>query len=584
MAKVVHSESGIHSFRGHDDPPTPDAMHFSAENEASVGLARFSDTPEVDVVRRWADAERFSKVGTRSLPEQVTGALMREHVHIARIAHTDAIAGRTGEEPPGPGPGPGPKPKPPPEKIAELVVNVKDVDGKPVEGADVTAAGGKKTDKNGVADFGKVAPGTYDVKAEKPGHGKKKFDKVEIDEKKAVSVPDGKKTVVNLVQHPQCANVALFEGPTTRNKYFGFDHKTNIIASANDEYWLPTPDKGTLTMPGSKFTRDAARWVSIAVDQEIELEIEFAFKPAECIPCIANTSFEVIPANIAEVVTKKVTAKKAAFKIKGKAVGEAALKVKCDGKDQGWFYIWCQNEATIKIDIGVIKTALAPNQAYSLAALTSHFTDIYRQAVLKVDTFDLGVIDLTAAPGLAAIEATGYGTGGQFLDKTTPAGNTGYSNKQAVLNALHAAATASLNARVAAPLPRAGAYRMYWYVPTGGCSILGTVLNIGSKISFGFAADSATARNSMAHEFGHSLNLRHPSDGSSAAHYAAHNRSTLNTAVPAYTATNTEPASAVDTASSNVMANDPTNLMGYWSDRPNRKPLRYHQWKIASRT
>jgi hypothetical protein len=32
------------------------------------------------------------------------------------------------------------------------------------------------------------------------------------------------------------------------------------------------------------------------------------------------------------------------------------------------------------------------------------------------------------------------------------------------------------------------------------------------------------------------------------------------------------------------MANDPTNLMGYWSDRPNRKPLRYHQWKAASRS
>jgi hypothetical protein len=54
--------------------------------------------------------------------------------------------------------------------------------------------------------------------------------------------------------------------------------------------------------------------------------------------------------------------------------------------------------------------------------------------------------------------------------------------------------------------------------------------------------------------------------------------------VPANPATNTEPSSASDTASSTVMANDPTNLMGYWSDRPNRKPLRYHQWKAASRS
>jgi hypothetical protein len=583
MAKIVHSESANFALLGRQDPTGErDLMRFVDPNEATVGMRRVAETPEVDIIRRWAHREEFTHANTRNLIEQVAGALIDEFVHVAKVAHDAAIAGFAGEDP---GPDPDnnrPKPKPLPEKIAELLVNVKDVDGKPVEGADVTAAGGKKTDKNGVADFGKVSPGTYDVKAEKPGHGKKKFDKVEFDEKKAVSVPDGKKTVVDLIQHPQCANTAIFEGNTTRSKYFGFDHKTNLIAAANDEYWLPTPDKGTLTMPGSKFTRDAARWVSIAVDQEVELEIEFAFKPAECIPCIANTTFEVIPANIAEVVTTKVTAKKAAFKIKGKAVGEAALKVKCDGKDQGWFYIWCQNEATIKIDIGVIKTALAPNQAYSLANLTSHFSDIYRQAVLKVDTFDLGVIDLTASPGLAAIEATGYGPGGQFLDKNDSPPS--YNQKTTILNALHAAATTSLNARTAAPLPRAGAYRMYWYVPTGGCSILGTVLNIGSKISFGFAADSATARNSMAHEFGHSLNLRHPSDPSSASHFAAHNRSTLNTAVPAYTATNTEPSSATDTAASNVMANDPTNLMGYWSDRPNRKPLRYHQWKIASRT
>lgn len=197
---------------------------------------------------------------------------------------------------------------------------------------------------------------------------------------------------------------------------------------------------------------------------------------------------------------------------------------------------------------------------------------------------DLGNIDLTANAPLAVIESKGFPAvaGGEFLDKSgTP---KPYDSKGLVLNALHASATASLAARTAAPLARAGAYRLYWYVPTVGCSILGTVLNIGSSIAFGFAADSTTARNSCAHEFGHSLNLRHPSDGASAAQFATHNRSTLNIAVAAFAATNTEPASAAGTARSNVMANDPTNLMGYWSDRPNRKPLRYHQWKAASRS
>ena len=195
---------------------------------------------------------------------------------------------------------------------------------------------------------------------------------------------------------------------------------------------------------------------------------------------------------------------------------------------------------------------------------------------------DLGNIDLTGNAPLAAIESSGYPATGQFLAKSgTP---QPYASKGAVLNALHAAATTSLAARTTAPLARNGAYRLYWYVPTVGCSILGTVLGIGSRVGFGFAADSTTARNSCAHEFGHSLNLRHPSDGSSGPQFAAHNRSTLNAAVPAYAATNTEPSSAADTASSNVMANDPTNLMGYWDDRPNRKPLRYHQWKAASRS
>jgi hypothetical protein len=209
--------------------------------------------------------------------------------------------------------------------------------------------------------------------------------------------------------------------------------------------------------------------------------------------------------------------------------------------------------------------------------------DIFRQAALKIDLFDLGTIDLSGDAALATIEANGYPPGGgQFLRKAgTP---QPYASKGLVLNALHAKASAALNARVAAPLPRANVFRIYWYVPTGGCSILGTVLNIGSKISFGFQPDTATARNSMAHEFGHSLNLRHPSDASGAAQFAAHNLATLNQAVPEWPATNTEPLSAADTASGNVLANDPTNLMGYWDDRPNRKPLRYHQWTIASRS
>jgi hypothetical protein len=537
-------------------------------------------------LRLWADEVGIHARRTEEPLDYLAAGLLRGELQIAQVAVTSHGASGGGEPPepkPKP-PGPKPKPKPKPKPVTHLVVTVKNADGKPVEGVKVTAGalGTKDTDKNGVADYGEVTAGTYDITAEKPGHSKKKNDPVGKDEKKAVAVPEGKKTEVDLVQHPSCANVAFFEGSTSRPKYYGFDHKTNIKAAANGEYWLPTPAKGSLTMPGNKFTRDEARWVSVAVGKTAEVEINYAFTGPECIPCIGNSTFTVVPANIAEVETAHITAKKAVFRIKGKATGEASLKVVCDGNDLGWFHIWCTTEATLKLDVGCIITNRAPAAAYNLAALQTHFNDIYRQAAIEIAMLDLGTIDLTADAALATVENSGYNGAGPFLEK---AGNPQpYASKGAVLNALHAKASASLNARATGVKPRADAYRLYWYVPTAGCSILGTVLNIGSKTSFGFAADSATARNSCAHEFGHSLNLRHPSDGSSAAHFAAHNRSTLNTAVGAFAATNTEPSSLAAGAAGNVMANDPTNLMGYWGDRPNRKPLRYHQWKIASRS
>ncbi len=382
---------------------------------------------------------------------------------------------------------------------------------------------------------------------------------------------------------PSCPDVSFFEGCKTRANYFGFDHKTNLVETAGtDEYWLPTPERGTLTMPTARETRDGARWVSVAVDKETEVEIDFAFKKTECAPCIANCKYEVSPATIAEVVTTKVTAQKAAFKIKGKAEGEASLKVICDGADIGWFHIWSKNEATIKVDVVNLVTTQVAVDAYDLALLTAAFEDIFRQAAIKVDMISLGDLDLSKDAALAKTEARGYSAAGEFLARAgTP---SPYSFKSAVLTALDAKATAALSARKVAPLPRSGAYRIYRYVPTGGCGIAGTVLNIGSSPAFTFMSDEAAARNSIAHEFGHCLGLRHPSDSASTAQYAAHNLASKNKAIPDYDATNTEPATAAAAAEENVMANDPTNLMGYWDDKANRKPIRYHQWKACSRS
>ena len=468
--------------------------------------------------------------------------------------------------------------------LGELVVLVKDLDANPIEDATVNAGmwGSKQTNEKGIADFGKVKPGKDTVKAEKEGHATERNGTVGADSKADVEVVKGSKTTVNLVQHPVCANVCFFEGSKTRNNYFGFDHKTNLVQNAGtDEYWLPTPDKATLSLPGSNFTRDGSRWVSVALGKETEVEINYAFKGGDCLPCIKNSTFEVLPSDVAEVVTKNVSAKKANFKIKGKKEGEASLKVICDGHDIGWFHIWCKREVTLKIDVVDVVTNRASLSSYSLGSLKSYFEDVYRQAAIKIDMISLGSVDLKSDSAFTTVESSGYSSDGNFLDKS--GSPSPYSNKATVLSNVHSKASAILSARTSAPLPRAGAYRIYRYI-VAKRSIAGTVLNIGSSPAFTFMPDSGSARNSICHEFGHCLGLKHPSDSTSTAQFAAHNLSTLNQVVPAYPATNTELASLVGSAKGNVMANDPTNLMGYWSDKANRKPLRYNQWKTCSRS
>ena len=469
----------------------------------------FSDPATLSSLRRWAhDIGLFKPTGS-DVFEVLATMLFARRLKLMRLIPQKHYADDAESKPDKPDIEPDkPKPKPKPkkeEKIAELVVIVKDCDGNPVQYASVSAgaAGGMSTDENGVADFGQVTAGTYTITAEKEGHSPERSGDIEADEKTDVSVPEGSRTVVNLIQHPQCASVSFFEGPTSRPLYFGFDHKTDMHETAPGHYWKTCPAHGDLPLPENTLTRDGARWVSVAVGKEVQLEINFDFKDDECIPCISNSTFEVVPSSVATVVTPKVSAKKAVFKIKGATPGEASLKVICDGKDIGWFHIWCQHEVTLKLDVACIVTDRAPAATYNMGALRTHFEDIYRQALIKVDMLDLGQIDLTGNFILSAIESSGYPTTGVFLDKS--GSPSAYDSKGTVIAALDGFASLSLALRTSAPLARAGAYRLYWYVPTVGCSILGTVPNIGSNRSFSFKPDSATARNSCAHEFGHCL-------------------------------------------------------------------------------
>lgn len=481
-------------------------------------------------------------------------------------------------EPPKPAP-PGPSPKPKPQQVAELVVTVKTLDGKPVDKALVSAGaiGSRHTGADGVADFGTVTSGTYDITAEKDGHGKTRNGPICKDEKKAVAVPLGSRTAVNLVQHPDCANVAFFEGSTTRANYFGFDHKTNLKPAGGNPYWDPVPAKGSLSLPG-RLTRDEARWVSVAVGQETEVEINFAFKDAECIPCIGNCTFVVVPGNVAEVITAHVTAKKASFRIKGKAKGEASLKVICDGKDIGWFHIWCEVAKELLVDVACIVTTRTSVVAYDISGLTTYMNEIFRQMLISLNLKDLGTIDLSGNAALATVEGQSYPAGKLFQEDTDGNQDT------VVLTALDDAAMAQVAARTTGPTGRNGARRLYWYVPNVGAQWGGMNLEIGHPATFIFFGESVAARNTGAHEIGHSIRLRHPLHDGGAGQFCAHNLATLNQPVPAFDATNTEPATAIASAKANVMANDPTNLMGYWHDKASRKYLRYHQWIATDRS
>lgn len=395
---------------------------------------------------------------------------------------------------------------------------------------------------------------------------------------------------------PCCPDVAIFDGSKGgRSTYFGFDDKTNLVATVGtDEYWIPPADAKSL--PGTKLERDGARWISVGVGHEARVEVSFggSFTAA----CLANCKFEVVPATIADVVTPAIVASGVAFKIKGKAAGEASVKVMCDGQLRGYFYIWCATPVTLKLDICTIQTANVAAATYSTSTIKTAAEEIFRQSMISFSVRDLGTVDLSTDAAAVAAEAVAL-TATSF---TTTASFTSAMHLAAERVLLSrslpppppppaAGAAATPQAAPAVPpgpppvLPRTGAYRLYLYIPTGvRANAAGTVINIGSSPAFSYFQLAGASENSIAHELGHSLGLRHPSDSSVGSQIPAHLLATKNVATVAAVATNTEPAVPAAAASGNVMAADPRNLMGYWSNKVERKPIRYSQWKTCSRS
>lgn len=341
---------------------------------------------------------------------------------------------------------------------------------------------------------------------------------------------------------PCCPDVATFEKSTgARNTYFAFDDKTNLVANVGvDEYWIP-PSKAK-SVPSNKETRDGARWVSVGVGLETQLEINFAgaFQPA----CLLNCKYEFDPAGIAEVTSPAITASGMVFKIKGKAAGECSLKVVCDGKVRGYFHIWCAAPATINVDIASLVTPNSAAVAYVASDLESYMNEVYRQACITISVNDVGAV--TVAP-----------THSGYLSGATGAA-------LAHLNEMDTLAQAA-SAKFAA------SYRLYYYVDTaghsGGLGVVSSGLgSSGPGFSF-FDFDMQASYNTMAHELGHLLNLSHPLHDSDKDEF---------------------PAFQLSNMTGNVVNDDNWNLMGYQSPvaqrGPNRKPLRYRQWKKCNRS
>ena len=439
-------------------------------------------------------------------------------------------------------------------------------------------------------DFAEIKKANPALKARTPPYSLYPGDQVIIPDEKIEDTASGlltsEKVTPNSTSAPMCVpkeaktlccpEVAIFEGPSgglsEPEKYFGFDPKTNL-AEEGEEYWIPADKKKSL--PSSKETRDGARWASVAVNEETTLEI--AFDDEAATGCIANSEFVMSETDIIEVLTTKICAQKAEFRIKGLKEGECSIEAKCNGKTLGYVHVACFKKKKMTLNVGTILSQRARKASYDKDALSQYVNEIYRQACITVKVNDIGVIDLTDNEEFDKKEKKIYNWCGDFR-----LGLLSFIVKWR-LKSINRIIESKLNETLETAI-KEEEYYMYFYIPKSARSggTVGIVIDIGESPGFVFDdLPNLDYYNVLAHELGHSLGLEHPAHNKNKDQFAKHMLDSLNKQVPEGKATNTEPAYKNYKNTFNVMAIDPLNLMGYWWDMPVCKLLRYHQWNPA---
>ena len=352
-----------------------------------------------------------------------------------------------------------------------------------------------------------------------------------------------------------CPDCATFTRHDPRPSHFGFDDKTNLIVPGANPYWMPPA--AARTAPGDRMTRDGSNWLSVATGETTTCVISFE----GAAPCIPNCTVTVEPASVARVTSGALTAGGIAFTIRGEQAGDATVKVRCGGKDLGWVHVACRDLLTFRVGLCLVNQRVTdedgaesltlPEPVMDVAAYQAFFDDAWRDAAVKVE--------LVALPTHFLPPDTAILNGAFFAPDNSMAMdhvNAHWGDRiLPMADQIHAAVSAA-NPALAhflylMPKPAAG----------GGSQLNGFARNITAEFAIFFNVNDGT-HSTAAHEFGHMVGLRHPNDPNAAGQYPQHMRDVTN--------------------AGNVIATDQLNLMGYGGPRPDRKRLRYLQWKAVS--